>query len=111
MKKVFILIVLALIVTGCASQINEKMQSWVGHHKSELIASWGPPNQYASDGRDGEILIYGSYVNLGQTPGQATNNYYGGVSYTAPQQNGYQRTRMFYVDAGGNIYSWRWKGM
>jgi len=71
----------------------------------------GPPNQVADDGRGGKILIYGHYVNLGQTPGKATTDYFGNVSYTAPQQNGYQRTRMFYVNEDDYIYSWRWKSL
>lgn len=97
--------------SGCASKINETMQSWVGHHQADLIASWGPPNQRASDGKGGEILIYISQVDMGQTPGRATTDYFGNVTYTAPTQNSYQRTRMFYIDQDGYIYHWRWKGL
>ena len=113
MKKLAILFLLVATIasSGCASRVNEIMQSWVGQHKGDLIASWGPPNQVASDGRGGEILIYGSYVDLGQTPGRATTDYWGNVTYTAPQKRGYQRTRMFYVNPEGYIYMWRWKGL
>jgi hypothetical protein len=101
---------LSIILLGCVAHINNMMQSWVGHHQSELIASWGPPDQISTDGKGGSVLIYGSYVNLGQTPGQATING-NQITYTAPQQNGYRRTRMFYVDKDGYIYSWRWQGL
>lgn len=106
-----VIIILVMLSTGCAAKLNRQMESWVGHHQSELIASWGPPNQTASDGKDGTILIYGNYVNLGQTPGQVRTDYYGNMAYTAPQQRGYNRTRMFYVDTRGYVYSWRWQGM
>lgn len=100
-----------LFTSGCAAQVNKVMESWVGKHQSDLILSWGPPRQTASDGKGGSILVYGNYVNLGQTPGRATADYYGNVTYTAPQQQGYQRTRMFYVDENGYIYAWRWQGL
>lgn len=105
------LVILVGLLSGCASSVNEMMQSWVGHHQSELIAKWGPPLQTASDGKGGTVLIYGEYVDLGQTPGQARRDYFGNITYTAPQQQGYQRTRMFYVNQNGYIYHWRWQGL
>ncbi len=101
-----ILVSSVLATLGCAS-VNSQMQSWVGHHQSELIASWGPPDRTASDGNGGVVLIYGSYRDFGQTPGKV----YSDGSYTAPRANGYYATRMFYVNADGVIYSWRWKGL
>jgi hypothetical protein len=71
---------------GCAANVNKMMESWVGHHQSELILAWGPPNQVSSDGKGGQVLIYSGYVNLGQTPGRANVDYFGNVTYTAPQQ-------------------------
>jgi hypothetical protein len=111
LRTIFGALAIILIGNGCASQVNNAMSSWVGHHESEVIASWGPPGSTASDGNGGHILIYQSYVNLGQTPGQV--NYGGGntVYYTAPQQQGYGRSRMFYVHSDGIIYSWRWQGL
>ncbi len=106
-----ILLALLLFIGGCAANINKMMDSWVGTHQSDLIAQWGPPQQTASDGKGGTILIYGSYVNLGQQPGQASVDYFGNMTYTNPQQRGYQRTRMFYVNPDGYIYLWRWQGM
>jgi len=109
MKK-FLILLLCFGLVGCAST-QKIMDSWTGHHQSELIASWGPPTRTASDGKGGAILIYESYVNLGQTPGEAQVNYSGKVTYTSPQQRGYTRTRMFYVDARGYIYHWRAQGL
>jgi hypothetical protein len=109
MKKsaIAIVTVLLLSLSGCMGRINDTMQSWIGHPQSELILKWGPPQSTASDGNGGSILIYGAYVNLGQTPGQI----YANGAYTAPQQQGYQRTRMFYVNSSGIIYNWRWQGL
>jgi len=113
LSKVWVGLLLAtsLGLGGCASTINKTMDSWIGHHQSELIQSWGPPTQTAPDGKGGSILIYGSYVDLGQTPGRASVDPYGNVRYTAPEQRGYSRTRMFYVDQNGIIYYWRWQGL
>jgi len=38
---ILFLSIASLLLSGCASNINKTMQSWVGHHQSELIASWG----------------------------------------------------------------------
>lgn len=105
------LVALLLLLAACASSIEKKMTFWVGHHQAELIASWGPPSRTASDGKGGSILIYEKYVNLGQAPGKATADSAGNVKYTAPTQQGYTRTRMFYVNANGIIYHWRWQGL
>lgn len=109
------------------------MQSWMGHHVSDLIASWGPPQQSISDGRGGQILIY-SQVRQWQTPGQITTNTYGTANaygslygntytgnvygstqstttYTPPQTHGYNAQRMFWVNSKGGIYRWSWRGL
>ena len=110
--KRFAFISLALSFSiGCASLSPSKnMQSWVGAHQSKLILSWGPPTRTASDGAYGTILIYEYDRNMGQIPGRATVNSDGSVSYTAPQSNHYVASRMFWVNAEGTIYNWRWNG-
>ena len=105
------MVVACLITFGCAASINKNMQSWVGHHQSELILAWGPPTRIMPDGKGGAVLIYESYMNLGQSPGHGTVDAWGNITYTAPQQQGWARTRMFYVDREGNIYAWRWQGL
>lgn len=101
-----------VLATGCAAnRIDKMMESWVGEHKADLIAQWGPPDRVASDGRGGEVLIYREYVRTGQTPGRASTTATGDVVYTAPQQQGHERVRMFYANPEGIIYRWRWKGL
>jgi len=86
------------------------MSSWVGSTKGDLYQSWGPPSRVTDDGQGGEILIYESSVRLAQQPGTITSNY-GQINYTTPQNNGYVRSRMFYVNKEGKIYNWRWQGL
>jgi len=116
--KVFIHLLIVFLFAGCgaiSNNINKAMDSWVGSHKSELIAQWGPPTRVASDGKGGEILIYEEYRDFGYTPGRTTYVNKGpyGRSYTIetpPQHHSYTAVRMFYVNKKGIIYSWRWKG-
>ena len=86
------LLLLGLLCTSCAARNNKLMQSWVGSHQSQLILSWGPPNQTTSDGAGGTILIYAAERRI-------------------PDDNVYIATRMFYVNPSGIIYSWRWQGL
>lgn len=107
----FILAFFIVTSIGCTKNINTVMSSWIGHHKSELFLSWGPPGKVFPDGKGGEILVYEFHRDLGQTPGEATIDYYGNIHYTNPKDRGYVATRMFYVDKDGYIYAWKWKGL
>ena len=117
----FALMVFALDSCGCppkvndfkkASKINSIMDSWIGHHQSELIACWGPPTKIISDGNCGWIIIYeslkGTWGNL------RDKRIVGGAHYpTKGRQPGYAATRTFYVnvDEQGIIYSWKCSGL
>lgn len=109
--KIILLAFIALIIFSACEGPSKAMASWVGHTQAELYQSMGPPTRITSDGASGSILIFETYVNTGQTPGQVQNNGYGGVNYTTPQNNGYVRSRMFYVNSSGIIYTWRWQGL
>jgi hypothetical protein len=110
MKRLRVLIVIVGLMSGCAT-VNKDMASWVGHHYSELFDKWSPPTCTSPDGRGGQILIYEYDRKFGQIPGHAERNVDGSVTYIAPTQMGYVATRMFWVDASGLIYNWRWQGM
>lgn len=109
MKKLITGILFIVSLSTCKI-INKAMDSYVGHTKQELYQSMGPPTRITSDGGGGEIIIYETYVRLQQTPGQVYGDD-GQVTYTTPQNNGYTRSRMFYVNSKGIIYSWRWSGL
>ena len=118
MRSVAFLLLLTslLVISGCGSEINKTMQSWVGHHSSEVIAAWGPPSRVLDDGSGGKLLIW-EYGRSYTTPGYATTQPYGVMShpyyqttYQPPQTSGYTASRTFWVNAEGVIYNWAWKG-
>lgn len=124
MIKRFMSLVIVVALAGCAS-ISETMETWVGHHQSDLIASWGPPQQVLDDGQGGKILVY-TEIRSFTAPGSATttvtgstygygNTAYGRATgyttYNPPQTTSYDASRTFWVDQNGRIYRWSWKGL
>jgi hypothetical protein len=47
LRSFFVVVMLAWLV-GCAStaQFEKNVGSWIGYDADELIASWGPPDDY-----------------------------------------------------------------
>jgi hypothetical protein len=113
MKTVNILVVaLVLLLSGCVSTeelMRKEMDPWLGRSQHDLYLQLGPPNSITEDGNGGTILIYENRQNYAYVPGQVTvqgNT----ATYTNPQTLGYVRSRMYYVNQGGIIYSYRGKG-
>ena len=80
----------------------------MGHSQTELIESWGPPQQVIEDG-DKTILVYiKSYVY--RNPGTSMPNTVGHRTTTTtelPGQSGTSSTKkMFWVDDSGTIVGW-----
>ncbi len=96
-----------VILLGACTSTREKMDSWLNHHESELIQSWGPPQAERSDGKGGRVLIYSHYRAMGRTQGYGQISPDGSYTYTPPRQKGYTQVRMFFVDERGVIYRWR----
>ena len=112
-----IAIAFLILIAGCAARINEVMKSWEGHHISDLIASWGPPQQIMDDGRGNKIYIYSSTRTI-VSPGYSTTNVYGSYGYATgtsvyypPTSSSYNAFRMFWVNEGGYIFKWSWRGL
>ncbi len=122
--------ILLLLVTlvggvGCAARVNRVMRSWEGNHFSNLIASWGPPDQVFEDGSGGPIFVYTatrSYTTPGaattQTTGSATatgNTVWGSATshttYNPSMTYQWKVYRMFWVNGDGVIYRWAWRGL
>lgn len=102
MRNLLITLCIATILAACGTthtfykdNLTNLMEFWVGRQKSDLIRSWGPPQQYASDGKDGEILIYEHVITH--------TNTIDGAYYEQTTRS----SKMFYADAYGNIYYWR----
>ena len=63
---------LILLLPACATseKYGEKLDSWVGHSESELVASWGPPDDvYIAPNGDRTLSYFGSRNMF--IPGQA----------------------------------------
>jgi PBP1b-binding outer membrane lipoprotein LpoB len=98
-------VTLLLLFSGCTStkktqaeqaqKNKETMDSWLKHHKSELIRSWGPPTRYDSDGQGGEILIY----EYKRTVGAVINGNY--------LQRTFVDYKEMFANRDGVIYYWR----
>jgi hypothetical protein len=113
------------LFAGCVGHINEVMNSWMNHHYSDLIESWGPPSQVFDDGQGGRILIYSenrSWTVSGsahtRTTANATiydNSIWGSANsittYDPPKTYSYNAYRMFWINNKGYIYRWSWKGL
>jgi hypothetical protein len=112
MKKLFGIVVLGLLLVGCATSANygKIINSWVGSTENKLVSSWGPPlGSYVKD--DGsKILTYqqsGSY-NL---PGVQVIDSMTGfpVNTSGPTVATSCRTR-FNISSSGKITSGSWQG-
>jgi hypothetical protein len=128
--------VAALTLTGCVTP-HAAMKSFLGHHSSELIGLWGPPQEKNDDGNGGQIWTYyehrqwttpghstTSAYGMANTHGTVYNNPYGSsfnanttafgtahTTYTPPETHGYRAHRTFFIDSSGRIYRYGWKGL
>lgn len=124
MKRATLLVLALFVSIGCG-RINTMMKSWVGHHYSELLMSWGPPQAVYDDGRGGRILVY-TQERQWTTPGRAVTTTTGSatvydnwiwgqaqsVTYFQPGgTSGYTAYRMFQINSSGYIYNWSWRGL
>lgn len=109
-------------VVGCGPSTAEIMNSWNGSHISEVIRSWGPPQQVTSDGASGRIYIWSKYINIpiGQarqtTTGALIPDGFGGyyinsrTIYTPQTVIQADYARMFWVNTHGFVYHWQAEG-
>lgn len=98
MKNLSLLII---ILVGCQTQ-QQVLDTWMGHHKSELILNQGPPQRTASDGNNGEILVYANQISTSGGTFYSDNG-----SASSNQEKMYWKYTMFYADSEGKLYHWR----
>jgi len=95
------LVLLLLFSSGCrrsGEELTAICQGWIGAHKSDIIAEWGPPLRSVDDGRGGEVLTW--------------ERDFGTESYRLLGSNtDVQRFERFHfwINKQGNIYSYRWE--
>lgn len=102
------LILLLILVQGCTST-RKVMDSWMGHHESELIQQWGAPSRTTSDGKCGKVHVYERFWNY-HSPGYSYLDCRGHVRYVGLPCRSYSDSKMFYIDPDGIIYYWRTQG-
>lgn len=74
---------------SCATtSIAQRMDSWVGKTRQELLLAQGPANDTVSDGNNGYIVIY--YLSNVGFNGSVTSTRYS-----------------FYINEDNKIYTWR----
>lgn len=124
-QRVLAVALVVVALSGCATRINRVMDSWVGHHESELLAAWGAPQVVLSNGYGGKVLVYTArrayttpatatttVTGTAQTRGSLTTiDATGATVYTPGQTYGYQAQRLFWINPDGRIYRWSWKGL
>jgi len=100
MKKIIIIVIVALLCGCYVTKTSDAMQSYMGHTKSTVIQNLGPPSSVASDGNGGEVLIYAKQSVTYTPPG----GYPSGV----PQHDRvYWNYKMFYIGSNNCVYHWR----
>src|SRR2546425_8926662 len=92
------ILLLSCFLLACGPNLNEVMQSWVGHHRDDLLRSWGPPAQETKLSNGGAIL---TYRNTGQVFMPVGSMMYG-VPVTCQKD--------FEIDSAGRIVRWRFQG-
>jgi len=63
-----------VILAGCANQVKYRVEGWVGHHREELVRSWGPPTLEIPLSDPG-MLVGSSTIVYTQEPGHYTLKY------------------------------------
>lgn len=68
MRAVVVSLCLSLVIlAGCGSYIY-RAESWVGHHREELVRAWGPPSLEVPLSEPG-MLVGSSTIVYTQEPG------------------------------------------
>jgi len=105
------------------------MESWLGHHESDLMLAWGSPAQVVPDGSGGKILMYAEnrmYAAPGYAVSDTSGYIHGSVAggslygvgeaetvttYVPPQTYQWQVSRNFQVNSSGVITNYSWQGL
>ena len=119
MKKLSILAIGVLILSGCATTkgYEQMLQTWVGSSESNLVAAWGIPDGVYQMNAYEKVITYqrgGTTYLPGSAPSYQTT-YYGNTATTRPVGGspGYvisQSCKTDFVVTNGIVSSWRWEG-
>ena len=119
MKKFLSIIILGLLLEGCATQGKYKalLDTWVGLTEDQLVDVWGPPNGLYNKKDGGRILTFawsGSYYLPGDTNTSSGSTHDGVITTTTTVSPGRYITTgcktNFYISAAGKIITWNFQG-
>ena len=119
MKKILSIIILGLLLEGCATQGKYRalLDTWVGLTEDQLVDVWGPPNGLYNKKDGGRILTFawsGSYYLPGDTSTSSSSTHDGVVTTTTTVSPGSYITTgcktNFYISAAGKITTWDFRG-
>ena len=82
------------------------MNSWLNHHKEELLSLLGPPESVFPIDNGREIW---DYYRVGQTLGFIHKISDESILIDAPRK--YKIKRQFFIDEHGIIYQYRWENI
>ncbi|WP_153307520.1 lipoprotein [Desulfospira joergensenii] len=118
MRKTIFLLLLALVVSSCATTAGYKkiVESWIGASELDLIRSWGPPQQTYETGGV-KFLVYNSSRNV-YLPGRAptySTKVIGNTAYTTssggrPARNLNYNCQTTFEVIDDKIVSWKFRG-
>jgi hypothetical protein len=125
-KNVRLIRAIAAIVVfafvGCATSqssraIDQAMASWMGNSVSDLIASWGPPDQETQVEDGSRVLTYNRVLWEESDPLSCDNLYPTSDPNQADaecarrllNQRAVRGLQMFWANRDGVIYRWAWR--
>jgi hypothetical protein len=88
-----------LLLLACGPSLKEVMDSWVGHHRDDLIRKWGPPTKETPLSNGGSILSY-------QRSGGQVFVPVGSMVVASPRSC----QQDFETNSSGRIVNWRYEG-
>lgn len=119
-----VLVGLLLSCLACVSgtrtentDLDAVMKSWMNSSMSDLIASWGPPDQETAVENGGKVLTYFRVLWMEADP-LPCDDLYPTTDPTRAQMACNQRrlherpvkgAQMFWANADGILYRWSWK--
>jgi hypothetical protein len=107
MKK-NILLVLCLVLPGCATQsvYKQTLDDWVGHDVDELISTWGNPHGTYQDEQGDTVYWYLSERTLALPPATSSGGGLGGSSALVK----FSCNTWFWLDSDNRIARWQVNG-
>lgn len=101
-ERLFLLCAITAILFSCSTarkadnaKEDALFNQWLNHPRAQLVKQWGEPDSTASDGKNGEILIYKERVDYVSVMNG---------NYTGPQ---YSFRKEMFINADSLIYNWK----